>query len=287
MLYLFLAVLCGTLLSVCFKIFRILGIDSLQGIFVNYLTAIAVSLLLSGEGFSGMGRAVAGAISAPWLPLAVLEGALFMGGILVLAISTQKSGIAVTNVAARASLILPVAASWAVYREGQPRWILITLVILSMFLIFGNIGKGEKFYFRKSALPLLVFLIYGACDFFLKALKSRLGDGSEGDIMLFIFGTAALCCLAVYLARGRFAEHPLNWKALPGGIALGLFNSSCTALMMKALGLMDGVVFFPLYNVGVVCLSIFTGVMFFGERLSRIQIAGIILALVCLVLFLI
>lgn len=287
MLYLFLAVLCGTLLSVCFKIFRTLGIDSLQGIFVNYLTAIAVSLLLSGEGFSGMGRAVSGAISAPWLPLAVLEGALFMGGILVLALSTQKSGIAVTNVAARASLILPVAASWAVYREGQPRWILIALVLLSMFLIFGNMGKGEKFSFRKSALPLLVFLVYGACDFFLKVLKSKLGDGSEGDIMLFIFGTAALCCLAVYLARGRFAEHPLNWKALPGGIALGLFNSSCTALMMKALGLMDGVVFFPLYNVGVVCLSIFTGVMFFGERLSRIQIAGIILALVCLVLFLI
>lgn len=287
MVFLFIAIIFGTSLSICFKVFKKIGLDSLQGIFINYLTAIAVSLLMSGSGAASLGHAISSAIAAPWVWLAVFEGVLFMCGILVLAVSTQKSGIAVTNVAARASLVLPVVASWLVFHEGQPKWAVLALLLVAMVLIFGNIGKGEKMSAQSLALPLLVFLVYGACDFFLKVLKSKLGDGNEGNIMLFIFSTAALCCLVAYLLRGHFKEHPLDWRALPGGIVLGLFNSGCTALMMKALGRMEAVVFFPIYNAGVVCLSLFAGVVLFKEKLSAVQLCGIALAMVSIVLFII
>ncbi len=285
--YLFLAIVCGASLSVCFKVFKKISLDSLQGIFVNYITAMAVSMILSGTGVSGLGRTFSEALSSSWLWLAIFEGVLFMSGILALALSTQRSGIAVTNVAARASLVLPVLASWLLYHEGRPKWAILLLLLLSMSMIFGETGKGKKISFKDSLLPLLVFFVYGACDFFLKVLKAKLGDGNEGDIMLFIFSTAALCCLAAYLLRGDFRDHLLDWRALPGGIVLGLLNSGCTALMMKALGNMEAVIFFPVYNAGVVCLSLFAGTVLFKEKLSTAQIIGIILAIISIVLFIV
>lgn len=289
MVYLILAVLCGASLSVCFKIFRKIGIDTYQGVFVNYLTAIVVSLIMSGNGAESLGESIQAAIRAPWAWLAMIEGLFFMGGILVLAASTQRSGVAVTNVSARASLAIPVIACYFAFNEQAPNWLAIILILLAMYLIFGNIGvRKEKFDIKDSLLPVAVFLTYGVCDFLLKYLKAQIGtDGNQGNIMLFIFSTAALYCIAAYIFRGHYSEHPFNWKAIPGGIILGLFNSFCTALMLKALGLMDASLFYPLYNVGVVFLSLLIGVLFFKEKLRAIQIGGIVLASAAIQLLLI
>ena len=288
MVYLILAVLCGASLSVCFKIFRKIGIDTYQGVFVNYLTAIVVSLIMSGNGAESLGESIQAAIRAPWAWLAMIEGLFFMGGILVLAASTQRSGVAVTNVSARASLAIPVIVCYFAFNEQAPNWLAIILILLAMYLIFGNIGvRKEKFDIKDSLLPVAVFLTYGVCDFLLKYLKAQIGtDGNQGNIMLFIFSTAALYCIAAYIFRGHYTEHPFNWKAIPGGIILGLFNSFCTALMLKALGLMDASLFYPLYNVGVVFLSLLIGVLFFKEKLRAIQICGIVLASAAIVLLL-
>lgn len=305
MVYLILAVLCGASLAVCFKMFRKLGIDTFQGVFVNYLTAIAVSLVLSGNGAESLGTSIMAAIRAPWSWLAIVEGLFFMGGILVLAASTQRSGVAVTNVSARASMAFAVVACYFAFHEQAPDWFAIALILVGMYLIFGNVGrffkgagasgkglessgKGEKADVWSSLLPVAVFLTYGICDFLLKYLKAQIGtDGNQGNIMLFIFSTAAVFCVIAYLVRGHFSEHPFSWKAIPGGIVLGLFNSSCTALMLKALGVMDAVVFYPLYNVGVVFLSLLIGVMFFKEKLRPVQICGIVLATAAIVLLLV
>lgn len=286
MIYLFSAILCGAAVSICFKLFKKAGIDSLQGIFVNYITAIIVSLMLSGDGLREMAGAIGSALQSSWLGMAMFVGLLFMGGIVVLAASTQRSGLAVTNVAARASMIIPVVASYFVFGEEKPKWAVIGLTLLAMLLIFGNFGEKKKFSLKNSLLPLCVFVMFGICDFMLKLTKSRLNGSPEGGAMLFIFGTAAVFCLLSYLLRGNFSQHPFNWKAIPGGVLLGLVNSGCTVLMMKGLGVMDAVLFFPAYNIGIVCITILVGVSVFREKLNIIQIAGIILAIISIILLL-
>jgi len=297
MVYLILAIICGASLAVCFKLFRKLGIDTLQGVFFNYIVAIIVSLALSSAGAEG-GSVLAGAAhsikvaaTAPWTWLAVIEGLLFMGGILVLAASTQRSGVALTNVSARASLALTVIACWLMFDESAPNWLAIAMVLVGMYLIFGNVGsKAErsKFSFKDSWLPLAVFAVYGACDILLKGLKVWAGkDGNQGNIMLFIFGTACIFCIITYLVRGNFKQHPFSWKAIVGGVILGLFNSGCTAFMLKALGTMDAGIFYPIYNVGVVVASLLIGVLFFKEKIRTIQLGGIILAAAAIVLLLV
>lgn len=278
MIYLLIAVLCGASLSIFFKIFGKTGVDSLQGIFFNYLTAICVSLFLSGSSDMGLGESLLAALSSDWAAYAIFTGLLFMGGILVLAMSTQRSGVALTNIAARASMIIPVVAGWLLLGEQSPKWVFIALVLVAMVMIFGKFGEKDKISPAQTVLPLCVLLLFGLNDFMLKFTKSRLGNFKEGNAMLFIFSTAAVFCVLTYLVRGHYSQHKFDWRAIPGGILLGLANSSCTAMMLKALGVMDGVVFFPLYNVGVVCVTLLVGTLVFREKLKVLQIAGIVLA---------
>lgn len=286
MLFLIAAVICGALISISFKLFRKLGIDSLQGIFVNYLTAMTVSVLISGgTDIAGIFRT---AFTSSWLPLAIAEGFFFMGGIVVMSLSTQNSGLAVSNIAARASMIIPVLASHIAFGQEKPEWLLIAAVIAAMIIIFADTGarRGENGKMAGVLLPVGVFFFYGTCDFLLKVLKTRIGDSPEGYATLFIFSTAAVFCLIACILRGGSGKHPFDWKAIPGGIFLGTVNSGCTALMMKGLGAMDASVFFPAYNVGVVLLTLLTGTVFFKEKLSAVQIAGIFLALAAIVMLL-
>jgi len=280
-----LAVFCGASLSVCFKLFSKFGIDTLQGVFFNYVTAIVVSLFLGG-GADGL-KAVA---TAPWVWLAALEGVGFMGGILILAASSKRAGVALTNTSARASLVVPVILSYLVFKEHAPNWIAIVMVLVAMILIFGKKsgGMAKKHSLKDDLMPLAVFATYGVTDFLLKVLKAKAGaDSAQGGIMLFIFSTAAVLCVVAYLVRGDFKNHPFTWKAVAGGVVLGLFNSFCTALMLKALGTIDAVVFYPVYNVSVVFLSLLIGIIFFGERFLPKQLAGVLLAAAAIVLLVI
>lgn len=298
MVYLILAVLCGASLSVCFKLFRRIGIDTYQGVFINYLTAIGVSLLMNGSAAESIGAGIRTAAQAPWAWLAIVEGLFFMGGIIVLAASTQRSGVAVTNVSARASLAFTVVACYLAFGEQAPNWLGIIMVLVAMYLIFGNVGtdhgKGSMDDGTMdggpsgSLMPVAVFLTYGTCDFLLKYLKYIAGAGdNQAGIMLLIFSAAAVFCVLVYLIRGHYSEHPFSWKAIPGGMVLGLLNSFCTAFMLKALDVMDSVVFYPLYNVGVVFISLLVGVLFFKESLRPVQVGGIMLAAAGIVLLVI
>lgn len=276
--------LCGALFAVILKLFAKYGVDTLQGVFFNYITAAAVSLCIGG-GVEGIG-AVA---SSSWVWLAVIEGAGFVVGMLLLAACSTRVGVGLTNISSRASLVISVLFSYLIFHEQTPNWIAIFMVLVSMFLVFGckSGTKGGRDV-RNWLLPLTVFLCFGTTNFLLKALESLSGSASaHGGVMLFIFGTASLVCLISYFARGGFKKNPFQPKAVVGGIILGLDNVACTSLMLVALGRIEAVVFYPVYNVTIVLLSLIIGYAMFRERLTWIQFAGVILATVAIVLLVI
>lgn len=141
MVYLLLAILCGSLFSIVFKLGQRHGADGQQVILFNYAVAFVFTLLpilahVSFDTSVSFGNYVPGPSS--WL-LAVIQGALFTIGFTVMDRSTRRSGVALTTVCARASLILPVVLSW---------------------LLLG------------------VFLVFGLSDFFLKVVQHTVEKGS-------------------------------------------------------------------------------------------------------------
>ena len=92
--------------------------DSLQAIAFNYLTAFAL-----GTAFACVsGDFVVPTGVASW-GTAVLLGATFVGAFVLMARSTALTGVTLTTVASRVSLVIPVVCSFLLFPEGDaPRW---------------------------------------------------------------------------------------------------------------------------------------------------------------------
>ena len=297
MVYLLLAILCGALFSIVFKLGQRFGADGLQVIFFNYLVAFLFTLLpilahIVIDPSVSSGDYVPGPSS--WL-LAVVQGAFFVTGFIVMDRSTRRSGVALTTVCARASLVLPVLLSWMLLGQPAPAWLPVLLTVAAMVLIVGPSGPSASSAPSglSSVLALLgVFLVFGLSDFFLKVVQHTVEKGTATEPALMesrlngltciIFLMATLAALGVCLLSGSFRRHKVTWATAGWGALLGIANIGCTSCMLRALGVMPTGLYYPLYNIGIVLVATLAGLLFFGERLSWRQAAGLVLALIAI-----
>ena len=139
MVYLILAILCGSLFSIIFKLGQKHGVDGLQVTLVNYVTAFVFTMLpIAGKIVFDHGVPAGNFLPSPssWL-LALVQGAFFTAGFTVMDRSTRRSGVALTTVCARASLILPVLLSWILLGQPAPAWLPVLLTVAAMVLVIG------------------------------------------------------------------------------------------------------------------------------------------------------
>jgi len=74
-------------------------------------------------------------LAKPWALSAVIIGSVFIGMFYIMALSSQKVGVAVSSVANKMSLVIPVIAGFLLYQESAPilKIIGIILAITSLF----------------------------------------------------------------------------------------------------------------------------------------------------------
>ena len=319
MIYLLLAVLCGSLFSIVFKLCQMHGADGRQVTMFNYIIAFVFTLvpIVARAVFDPGTEAsdyVPGASS--WL-LAAVQGALFTLGFIIMDGSTRRSGVALTTVCARSSLIVPVLLSWALLSQPAPSWLPVLMIIAAMALIIGptesrpasvttsgdpgrkstgviarpsSVGPGH----HAVMLSLLgVFLVFGLSDFFLKVVQHsvwaqdadpELLDKRLTALTCIIFLMAALASTAYCALSGSFRRHHVTWGDVGWGALLGTANIGCTSCMLRALVTIPTGTFYPLYNIGIVLIAALAGLLFFGERLKWVQVGGLLLALAAIAL---
>lgn len=290
MLYLFLAVIAASTYSILFKLFACRDIDSLQAIAFNYLTAALMGVVLSLDSLSE--GVVLGGVE--W-GLSVVMGAMFMAAFVLMARSTAKVGVSITTVSARVALIIPVVLGYLLLPDQtEPRWGAIVVILLALVMVIwqqnpkttdaAKAGAPHRGDVVTLLLPLSVFLLFGTNNFCLKWAQNRMtAEGAPEQLSAAIFLFAAIIGWVYYFATTR--HRRFSWQALVGGVALGVANFLTTYFMLLALALLPSGLFFPVYHVGIVTLVTLSGVFIFRERLSRIQIAGLVAAVVGIVAF--
>ena len=285
MLYLLLAIICASSYSIIFKLFACKGIDSLQAIGFNYVTATFLGVVMN----FGAGEMVplgGGAWGA-----AALLGAMFTSAFVLMARSTERSGIALTTIAARVALVIPVVLSY-LFIPGQPkpRWAIIGIIVASLLLLFWPSkgerkgGNGSGFSAASVLYPLFVFLLYGTNNFILDWSRSNLitpPQTAQLSATIFMFGS--LASWGYYFAVSR--KPRFEWKALVGGVVLGFTNYFTTYCMILGLNYLPGTVFFPIYHVSAVSIVVLVSSLVFGERMRKLQWLGLAVAIVGIVLF--
>lgn len=293
MQFLIFAILFSSLFSVVFKICQQKNIDSAQTIMFNYIVGAAVTWIpiLTGTAF---GDSTLAAYSLPGKSLvcAAIQGVMFLAGFAVMDASVARSGVALTTVSSRASLILPVILSAIFFGQSAPAWIPVVMVVAAMVMIILPSGNGTsgKSNFNAMLFLVIVFFTYGISDFFMKVSQNSVEEvyGASEDrlnaLTGFIFLAASLASL-IWCAVTGSLKKGIRWNAVGSGIVLGLINTGCTSSLLRALGFMSTSVFYPLYNIGIVLVASLLGVIFFKERLKWIQVAGMVVAAVAITLF--
>jgi len=271
--YLIASVACSVLVSVLLKLAPRRGWDVAHMVTWNYLAAVLLCAALLRPPLEALR-----APGAPWpalLTLAAVLPSLF----LVLAASVRHAGIVRTDVAQRLSLLLSLGAAFLLFgeRAGALKLGGLGVGLLAVACILARPEPQAAPDRRGWMLLLAVWAGFALVDVMLKRLALAGTPATAALLAAFALAFAGMLAAQLWrLGRGvRFGAASLG-----AGLLLGLLNFGNILFYVRAhQALPDSpAVVFATMNIGVVVLGTMVGVLAFGERTSRLNRAGIALA---------
>lgn len=273
MVYLLLAILCSSLVSLVMRVAQTKTQSSVGLLAANYMTcalmaAVAAdpaTLLTPAE---GMGITVA---------LGVINGGLYLGGFLLLQWNIRHNGVVLSSAFMKLGVLVPAIMSVLVFGETPSLVQILGFLLAITAIVLVNWQKGQSG--GTKGLQLVLLLLAGGMADGMSKVYQELGRGELEKRFLFLtFVVAMLLCLVILLCK----REKLGWKELGFGALLGIPNYLSSLFLLKSLGQLQAVVVYPTFSVAVILVVTLAGVALFRERLTRRQlVAG---AIICVAL---
>lgn len=274
MIYLLLAILSSSLISVIMR----LSADKVKGnlsmLAVNYLICMLLSAVYAGghvlplhaEGFSAA------------LGLGVLGGVLFLAAFVLMQRNTIKNGVVLSSLYVKLGLLVPMVLSVTAFGEMPGVIQIVGFALAVGAIVLMNAGKDARGGLKPDLLLLL--LVGGGADAMAKIYEEYGPAALNGQYLFYVFGVALILCSALVVMK---KEKP--WKnELLFGALIGIPNFFSSRFLLGALGQIPAVVVYPTFSVATILLVTLTGVAAFRERLSARQWVALGVILVALVL---
>lgn len=279
---LLLSILSSSILFVLFRLFPKYKVDTAQAIIVNYFTAFVCGCLVTSELPS-----IHKLVDSGLIPYVLLAGFLFISLFIGMGYSSQKNGMGTTSVAVKMSLALVMIFFIIAYRE--PVTILkiagFILAFTGIFLITYEKGGTE----RKSAVALLLLLFVGSAvlDILLNYVQKNLLHNYPLSIYV-AFGFLAAGSMGVIWIIIEFLrkKRTFAWRNIIGGIVLGIPNYFSIYYLVRSYKTTgwDDTVTIAIIGIGIVSLTAITGMAFFRESTRWNKLAGLIAAIVAIII---
>lgn len=175
---------------------------------------------------------------------------------------------------------------WARDEINTVKIIGMALLLVSLFLCINPKKSGEKLTPAWFFQAFLFFLAGGTVGIFYRVFSFSDFNGETDAVMMTAsIVSAVLFALTAFIINGA-KNMPLpkvERGAVKYIILCGVMSAVYQRLNISLSGVIPGVIFFPVSNGSMVVLSVITGRIFFGERLNKLQIAGVVLALSAIV----
>ena len=284
MISLALAILFSSCIFVIFKLFDRYKIDVFQAIVFNYFTAFLCGILLYGNEWNPIALK-----DITWFYYAIVAAILFISLFILMGLSSQKNGVAITSVAVKMSMAASVFGMIFLYNESVS-----TLKILGILFAFAGVvlvswQSKDANENQKKSLWMLFALFFGSgiLDLVLNYVqKNELKVLTPSLFSAFGFGMAGIIGLVVFLFQLQQKKARFAFKNVLGGIALGIPNYFSIYLLIKSYkdtGWADSTVL-AIINVSIVCIAAFTGFLVFKEKLNLTKGLGIIASLLAILM---
>ncbi|MHC0447144.1 EamA family transporter [Flavobacterium sp. 3-218] len=276
MLFLILSILCSVIVGVIFKISRKYNANPSQIISFNYIIAIALCYFTFSPNLQEFDD------KAPW-NIYTAVGILLPIVFLFLAFSIKYMGIAKTDAAQRLSLFIPILAAWLLFNEAFNTYKTIGVVIGFTALLF-ILKKPSENQENKWIYPAAVLFGFGIIDILFKKIALyTVVPYTTSLFFVFIISFAVSVLIVVYKIIAE--KERLAAKNLLFGALVGIFNFSNILFYLKAHKAFaeNPSTVFAGMNMGVIFLGTLIGAFFFKEKLSKINVLGLFLALIAVV----
>ena len=276
MIYLLLAIISSSLVSIVMRVSKKYLDGNLGMTVTNYVICTSMAAIYSGV--NNLFPKTEGAGFT--LQLGAITGVLYLAGLLITQVNIQKNGVVLSTIFQKLGLVIQILISVVIFRERPELTQVLGIVLCLAAVILINFEKEQTIIQFKLGL-VLTLLVSGFCEGMSK-IHEELGNAALAEHFLFYtFGTAMVLCLGLIVMK----KAKVGLRDIIFGILLGVPNYFSAKFLLKSLESVPAVIAFPTFSVGAIVIITFTGVLVFKEKLSRKQVigtAGILLALVLL-----
>ncbi len=290
MIYLLLCVLSATSIFFVFRYISKNSIPSLPVIVINYFVASVIGFIVGGEKleFSRF-------YHSDWFLLAFIIGVLFILLFFVISKSSQISGMSITTVASKMSVVIPISFSILQDPADQPGLLKISGILLALIAVYLTIYQGNSLQTKREKIgyPLLLFVGMGFVDSLVKYSQLKfVSDEESSYFTAILFLISFLTGLIILLFRKKKCTELKNLRVIFWGVFLGIVNFGSIYFLIRALNFknangigIDSSIVFGINNTSIVLLSVLLGVFIFREKLSVINKIGITMSVLAILIF--
>ena len=283
MIYLLLSILSSSVIFITFKITERFKTNLIKLITVNYLVAAIL-----GFSFNRHPISILNALTSNWLPYALLIGFSFILMFFLIGYSTRLSGVAVTSIAGKLSMVIPILFSILYFSEKTAALKISGLVIATIAVVLTSYRPVDKAKnIKLIILPIAIFLGSGITDSIVKYAQTfHVPNNMSLLFSAVVFLTALIFGFAFILIKPKSISKNISIAELIGGTILGIANFGSLYFFILALNNsnLDSSVVFGLNNICIVLFSILIGLVFFKEKFSRVNFAGASIAVIAILI---
>ena len=219
----------------------------------------------------------------PTLIIGLLGGLAYVGGFFLLFPTMKLRGVSISTAMLRLAVIIPMLVGLVLWGERlttlQAVGVILAMLSLPLLTLRPAEGLGGL-KSRSVVLLLALFIINGGCMLSVRGFTQTGIEGQSSLFLAILFGTAALIAATVWL----FHREGTSRRDLLPGVMLGVDNALANLALVAALGRLPGVLVFPFYSsVGMVFSVVFAHLVW-HERINRLELGGMAIAVVAVVL---
>ncbi len=280
MVYILLSICCSVVVSILLKLARRYQIDVYQAITWNYSMAILLTWIFLKPNLHNLQSAPVYTYSI----LGILLPALFV----VIAAAIRYTGIVRTEIAQRLSLLISIIAAFLMFGEIVTPLkivgILLGFIAINFVVVRKSRDQKEKIPVNAWVFLLVVFVGMGFIDILFKQMAlSKAVSYPSSLFMVYVIAFVLSLLGLFYLILIK--KTKFSWPHIFFGWILGVANFGNILFYLKAhqaLAKSPSTVFAGM-NIGVIALGSIIGLFIFKEKLSLLNKAGIVLAIIAII----
>ncbi len=276
MIYLLACILCTFCLGLIFKVLGSKNHRLFNIIFINYFICSIIGIFKVHKTLFQIDQLS--------LFLSLSLGLLFIVGFNVFALSIQQTGLGLTSLVQKLSVITTVIAAIMLGEDiSNVKTFGLILSIFAMYLLFVKDTHTHEAKPTFSFLLFFSFIIASCIEIVLLYYNKNqfiIHNATQFTCLVFISSTFFGFFYFLKSKSSVITKDEICW-----GLILGIPNYFSIEYLNKALeNGMNGSQFFPLLNITVILLSGLSGFLIFKEHFSNRQMLGYILAFISLLM---